>query len=62
LGEFGASLMVAGYIPGKTDTVATSIYFAIQQGDNSTALWLSLINIIFGLLILTILQLINRKN
>jgi molybdate transport system permease protein len=38
LGEFGATLMLAGNIPGKTTTIPVAIYFAIQAGDNSTAL------------------------
>ncbi|MGM0212691.1 molybdate ABC transporter permease subunit [Enterococcus sp. AZ109] len=61
LGEFGASLMVAGYIEGRTDTLATSIYFAVQQGDNHKAALLSVINIGIGLLILLIIQLLTAK-
>ena len=33
LGEFGATLMLAGNIPGKTTTIPIAIYFAIQAGD-----------------------------
>ena len=32
LGEFGATLMVAGNIPGKTQTVPVAIYFAVEAG------------------------------
>ncbi|AYG01537.1 molybdate ABC transporter permease subunit [Lactococcus allomyrinae] len=60
LGEFGASLMVAGYIQGKTDTIANSIYFAVQQGDTHRALMLSLINVAFGFIILAIIYLLTR--
>lgn len=38
LGEFGATLMVAGNIPGKTQTVPLAIYAATESGDNQTAL------------------------
>jgi molybdate transport system permease protein len=38
LGEFGATLMLAGNIPGKTATIPIAIYFAIQAGDNTEAL------------------------
>ncbi len=38
LGEFGATLMLAGNIPGKTATIPVAIYFAIQAGDNNTAI------------------------
>ncbi|MDR0199569.1 MAG: ABC transporter permease subunit [Streptococcaceae bacterium] len=62
LGEFGASLMVAGYIPGRTDTLANSIYFAVQNGQNNTALGLSAINVLFGALVLGIVYALNRRN
>jgi molybdate transport system permease protein len=41
LGEFGATLMLAGNIPGRTQTIPVAIYFAIQAGDNDRALLLS---------------------
>jgi molybdate transport system permease protein len=37
LGEFGATLMVAGNIPGKTQTIPLAIYFAVEGGDTSQA-------------------------
>jgi len=37
LGEFGATLMVAGNIPGKTGTIPLAIYFAVESGDTATA-------------------------
>ncbi|MBH9579451.1 molybdate ABC transporter permease subunit [Inhella proteolytica] len=42
LGEFGASLMVAGSIPGQTQTAAMAIYDAVQAGQDEAALALSL--------------------
>ena len=39
LGEFGATLMFAGNIPGVTQTVPTAIYMAIDSG-NMTMAWL----------------------
>jgi molybdate transport system permease protein len=36
-GEFGATLMVAGNIPGRTQTVPLAIYDAVQAGDGATA-------------------------
>lgn len=40
LGEFGATLMVAGNMPGKTQTIPIAIYFAVQSGEYMTAyLW-----------------------
>jgi len=37
LGEFGATLMVAGNIPGKTQTLSIAIYEAVQAGNDDTA-------------------------
>ncbi|HEY3424410.1 MAG TPA: molybdate ABC transporter permease subunit [Negativicutes bacterium] len=37
LGEFGATIMVAGNIPGKTQTIPLAIYFAADSNDLSTA-------------------------
>ncbi|MCH4169978.1 MAG: molybdate ABC transporter permease subunit [Lactobacillus sp.] len=62
LGEFGASLMVAGYIQGKTDTIATAIYFAIQAGDNNTAIYLSVVDILIGVTALLFIQFLNHQN
>jgi molybdate transport system permease protein len=43
VGEFGATLMVAGNIPGKTNTMAISIYSAYQTGNSELANLLVLI-------------------
>ncbi len=44
LGEFGATLMVAGSIPGKTETIPIAIYFATQSGQKEVALvWVMII-------------------
>ena len=43
MGEFGATLMVAGNIPGKTQTLALAIYDAFQAGDDPKALSLVLL-------------------
>lgn len=37
LGEFGATIMVAGNIPGKTQTIPLAIYFAAESNDLSLA-------------------------
>jgi len=37
LGEFGATIMVAGNIPGKTQTIPLAIYFAAESNDMSQA-------------------------
>jgi len=47
LGEFGATIMVAGDIPGKTNTIPIQIFFATENGDlKSAAVYVLLICII----------------
>jgi molybdate transport system permease protein len=43
MGEFGASLMVAGSIPGQTQTASMAIYDAVQAGRDDVALLLVLV-------------------
>lgn len=40
LGEFGATALVAGILPGRTETLALGIYSRVQVGDDAGALWL----------------------
>lgn len=43
MGEFGATLMIAGNIPGKTQTLALAIYDAFQASNDVQAVWLVII-------------------
>ena len=43
MGEFGATLMIAGNIPGKTQTLALAIYDAFQAGNDVQATWLVIV-------------------
>lgn len=52
LGEFGATLMVAGSIPGRTQTMSIAIYEAVQAGDDALANTLVLIISITCVLVL----------
>lgn len=54
IGEFGATLMLAGNIPGKTNTMSISIYSAFQAGNNELAQTLVLILIIVSLLAISL--------
>lgn len=53
LGEFGATLMIAGNIPNKTETIPIAIYFAAENGEMDKALmWVLLIVAISTIVIL----------
>lgn len=54
LGDFGVTLMVAGNIPGKTQTVAVAIYDAVESGNGAVARVLVLVVSAAALLILTL--------
>jgi len=43
MGEFGATLMVAGNLPGQTQTLSLAVYEAVQAGNDAKALWLTLL-------------------
>jgi molybdate transport system permease protein len=61
LGEFGATLMVAGNIPGQTQTLSMAVYDAVQANnlERATQLTLLLSVLAFGVLYLSLL--INRR-
>lgn len=52
LGEFGATLMLAGNIPGKTQTIPTSIYYAVSTGKDQQATWLVVVMVGFSFLLI----------
>lgn len=60
-GEFGATLMVAGNIPGLTQTLPIAIYDAVQSGDGSTANLLVLIITLFSFSVLFAAGKIGRQ-
>jgi molybdate transport system permease protein len=45
LGEFGATVMIAGFIPGQTATLALSIYHLVQLGRDREALVLLAVSV-----------------
>lgn len=48
LGEFGATIMIAGNIPGKTQTIALAIFEAVQLGQDFTVYRLVLISTVIA--------------
>ncbi|MFC0348683.1 molybdate ABC transporter permease subunit [Undibacterium danionis] len=54
LGEFGATLMVAGSIPGKTQTLSIAIYEAVQAGNDDVANTLVVVTSVVCIVVLMI--------
>lgn len=62
IGEFGATLMIAGYIPGETETVPLAIYFAYEAGQmEKAAFWVIIISSL-GLAVMSWLNYWRKKN
>ena len=61
LGEFGATLMVAGNIPGQTQTIPLAIYFAVDAGDSATAKTLVAIITVFSFIVIFLVNRWSRR-
>jgi molybdate transport system permease protein len=59
LGDFGVTIMIAGNIPGRTQTVAVAIYDAVESGNGGLA---RLLVIVISAIALIILAVANRLN
>lgn len=55
MGEFGATLMVAGNIPGRTQTLSVAIYDAVQAGNGALANGLVLVMSLVSIAVLVVL-------
>lgn len=54
MGEFGATLMVAGSLPGRTQTLSIAIYNAVMAGDDATAQSLVLVSLVVAVIALVL--------
>ncbi len=61
LGEFGATIMVAGNIPGKTTTLSVAIYQNVQLGHDSTVWKLAAISAVIAFAVLWLSQRMQKK-
>ncbi len=52
LGEFGATMMVAGNIPGRTQTIALAIFNAVQLGEDATVYRLVFISTLMAFVVI----------
>ena len=61
LGEFGATIVVAGNIPGRTQTIPLAIFADLQAGDDGGALRLVGLSLALALISLTIHHILVRR-
>ncbi|SES41545.1 molybdate ABC transporter permease subunit [Salipaludibacillus aurantiacus] len=60
LGEFGATIMFAGNIPGRTQTMPTAIYSSVQSGQTVLAYYWVASMILFSFLLLSVVHRLKR--
>ena len=61
LGEYGATCMVAGYTPGRTATISTTVYQLWREGNDELAYRWVLINLAISFVVLLAVNLLERK-
>jgi molybdate transport system permease protein len=61
LGDFGVTIMIAGNIPGRTQTVAVAIYDAVEAGNGALARILVVVVSAVALLILSVANRLNSR-
>jgi molybdate transport system permease protein len=61
MGEFGATIMVAGNIPGKTNTMPISIYTETLYGSWSSASWMVVLFVVVAGVVMYISNRLGRK-
>jgi len=61
LGEFGATILVAGNISGQTSTIATSIYTFVQLGEDRAAMSLLFVSVVIAFGAIFASELLLRK-
>ncbi len=60
MGEFGATIMFAGNVPGKTQTMSTAIYAAVQANDYDLAFKWAVILVALSLFFIFVMNLFSR--
>lgn len=61
LGEYGATSMIAGYTPGKTATISTTVYQLWRINDENLALIWVMINICISAIVLLTINIVENK-
>ena len=61
LGEYGATSMIAGYTPGRTATISTTVYQLWRTNDDAAALKWMLINMAISAVVLLTVNMLEKK-
>ena len=61
LGEFGATIMVAGNIPGRTTTLPVAIYQSVQNGEDAHAWTLACVSAVIAFAAVFVSEILLRR-
>ena len=61
LGEYGATSMIAGYTPGRTATIATTVYQLWRTNDDALALKWVLVNLAISFVVLLAVNMLEKR-
>ncbi|MCF0121207.1 MAG: molybdate ABC transporter permease subunit [Oscillospiraceae bacterium] len=62
LGEYGATNMIAGYTPGRTATISTTVYQLWRTNDDALAFKWVMINMAISAVVLLVVNMLEKKN
>lgn len=62
LGEYGATSMLVGYVPGRTATISTTVYQLWRTNDETGAFFWVMINLAISAVVLLIVNMLERKS
>ena len=62
VGEFGVVLMIGGNIPGETQVLSIALFDHVESGNYQQAQWLAVGLVVFSLLVLTVVNMVNRRS
>ena len=62
LGEYGATSMIAGYTPGKTATISTTVYQLWQTNNDALATKWVMVNMAISAVVLLAVNMLERRD
>lgn len=61
LGEYGATSMIAGYTPGRTATISTTVYQLWRTDNDVLAFRWVMVNVVISTVVLLVVNLLERR-
>ena len=61
LGEYGATSMIAGYTPGRTATISTTVYQLWRTNDDAQAFLWVLVNLAISFVVLLAMNMLEKR-